>query len=417
MYQLYKFLSLLIYPFIKLLLSNRVKNGKEHSERYVEKLGYTTKIRPEGKLIWFHVASIGEFNAVLPIIREISNKYPKVYILVTTVTLTAAHIAENNLPHNAFHQFAPLDCYNIIKRFLDYWHPDLTIWTESEFWPNTLTLTAKHSKILLINGRLSQKSYQKWRIVSFFAKKILSNFSLILTQNKESKIFLQLLGLKGIIELGNLKFVADNFAFNEDEIDNLKKQIGTRIVLMVASTHPGEEEIFAQIHKNLKQYNILTIIAPRHPIRKNEVIEMLTKEKISFITRSSKEKIKDKTDVLLVDTLGEFGIFYRISNIVCVGGSWTRVGHNFIEAAKLKNLIIFGPNMENSREVADFFLEQKASIEAKKPNEIEKIIRHYIYAPKNFSNYSDNATKIVYEMNKVKEVVMDYIDPYIKEIY
>lgn len=398
------------------LLLRRVKNKKEDPNRFQEKLGYQTVKRRKGRLIWFHAASIGEFNAILPIIRIIASEYPNFNILVTTVTMTAAQIAEKNLPKNAIHQFAPLDCYNIVKRFIEYWQPDLVIWTESEFWPNMLILARRYSKILLINARLSERSFTKWNYVSSFARYILNNFSLILAQNQESKIFIEKLGVQNAIESGNLKFVAENFVFDSEEVDTLKKQIKDRIVVMAASTHPGEEEIFVQIQENLKEYPILMVLAPRHPTRKEEVVEILKKYKINFITRSSKDKITSDVKVLLVDTLGEFGLFYRLSKIVCIGGSWTKIGHNFIEPAKLGNLIIFGPNMDNSREVSDFFLKKEAAISAKNIIEIEEIIKNYILDPQIFYNYQKNAENAVNEMNKVKEIVMARIRPYIIEI-
>lgn len=416
MYQIYKFISILIYPFIKLLLLKRVANKKEDPDRYLEKLGYTDIIRPSGKIIWFHAASIGEFNAILPIIRSISSNSPSLNILVTTVTLTAAKIAKDNLPKNAIHQFAPLDCYNIIKKFIDYWKPDLTIWTESEFWPNMLVLASNRANLLLINARLSENSFSKWVFAKPLAKFILSLFNLILTQNKESKDFINKLGVENVIESGNLKFIAENFIFDSKEIDSLKKQTKDRTILMAASTHPGEEEMFIQIQQNLKDKDLLTIIAPRHPNRTKEMIELLKEYQINFITRSSKDKITKNTEILLVDTLGEFGLFYRLSNIVCVGGSWTRIGHNFIEPAKLRNIIILGPNMNNSREVSDLFINKKAAIVAKNSSEIEENVKNYILAPQTFYTYQDNAENTVNEMNKVKTVVMNYIQPYLNKI-
>ncbi len=412
MYQLYKFLSILIYPLVRLLLLKRLYNRKEDPKRYQEKLGCYKILRPQGRLVWFHAASIGEFNAILPIIRSL----PKVNILVTTVTITAAQIAKNNLPSNAIHQFAPLDCYNIVKKFIGYWQPDLVIWTESEFWPNMLVLAKKHAKLLLINARLSKKSFSRWRFAKPLARFILNNFSLILTQNKESKIFIEKLGVKNVLESGNLKFIAENFTFDKQEVMQLKNEIQNRVVVMAASTHPGEEDIFIQIQKNLKKYNLLTVIAPRHPDRKEEVVDLLKSSKMNFITRSSKDKITKDTNVLLVDTLGEFGLFYRLSDIVCIGGSWKKIGHNFIEPAKLKNLIIFGPNMYNSREVSDLFLDKKAAITANNVLEIEKIIKSYILDPKEFYLYQDNAEKVVNQMNKIKAVVISYIESYVNEI-
>jgi 3-deoxy-D-manno-octulosonic-acid transferase len=158
---------------------------------------------------------------------------------------------------------------------------------------------------------------------------------------------------------------------------------------------------------------LITILAPRHPNRSAEVIATLKASSLNFITRSSKEKISNDTQVILVDTLGEFGLFYRLSEIVCIGGSWHKIGHNFIEAAKLRNLIIFGSNMQNSREVSNLFLKQKASINANNAQDIEEIIKNYIDNPNDFIDYKNNAENIVDEMNKVKETVLNYIKPYI----
>lgn len=416
MYQIYKFISILIYPLIRILLLKRVDNKKEDPNRYLEKLGYSNISRPSGKLIWFHAASIGEFNAILPIIRSISSEFPSINILVTTVTITAAKIAKNNLPGNAIHQFAPLDCHNIVKRFINHWQPNLAIWTESEFWPNMLVLTHNRAKLLLINARLSEKSFSRWIFAKPLAKSILNLFSLILTQNKESKTLIEKLDIKNVIESGNLKFIAENFTFNSKEVESFKKQIKERPIVMAASTHPGEEDMFIQIQNNLQKHNLLTIIAPRHPIRTKEVLNLLQESNLNFITRSSNKKITKNTDILLVDTLGEFGLFYRLSNIVCIGGSWSRIGHNFIEPAKLRNLIIFGPNMDNSREVSDLFLNKKAAINAKNALEAQEIVENYVLNPQKFYTYLDNAENAVNEMNKIKTVVMNYIRPYINKI-
>jgi 3-deoxy-D-manno-octulosonic-acid transferase len=415
MYKTYRILSFLIYPFIYFLLLWRVLRGKENGVRYTEKLGYYTVSRPKGKLIWFHAASIGEFNAMLPVMKSISEEYPDIHLLVTTVTVTAANVAKHNLPDNAVHQYAPLDCINIAKRFIEYWHPDLVVWTESELWPNLLNLCHKRSKLLLINARLSQKSFEKWSLIKPLAKFVLSNFSLILAQSKETKNFLQQLGAENVIYAGNLKFVAANFAFNVNEAKKIKTRIKNRTVIMAASTHPGEEEMFALLHRNLKQQhpNILTIIAPRHPSRTEEVLKLLGRLKLNTVTRTSKADITDDVDILLVNTVGEFGLFFHLTEVVCTGGSWSKIGHSFIEPAKLKNLIIFGPHMENSREVADEFLARKAAITVNNGIELEKVILEYINNPENFANFKENGEKIVDEMNQVKERVLKKIRSYV----
>ncbi len=416
MYKLYQIISLLVYPLVRLLLVFRALKGKEDKNRYQEKLGFASDIRPAGKLIWFHAASIGEFNAVLPIIKEIVDKYPLINVLVTTVTLTSANIAKNNLPERVITQFMPLDCINIAQRFISYWQPSLVIWTESELWPNIIHLASKNAKLLLINARISQKSFSRWSLVPDFANAVLNKFSLILAQSEETKEFLESLGQKNIEYLGNLKFIAANFTFDINELKQIEAQIKDRIVLMAASTHPGEEEMFKEVHCELKaKYpQLLTIIAPRHPSRIAEVKATLSN--LNVVTRSTKNPINKDTDILLVDTIGEFGLFFRLSKVMCVGGSWKKIAHSFIEAAKLKNLIIFGPNMNNSREIADNFLQNKAAIFAKDGIEIEQILDSYLLDPRKFDSFIENSEQIVDKMSQVKEKILSKMLPYLDKI-
>lgn len=416
MYLFYKYLSVLIYPLLVILLKKRVRIGKEDSSRYIEKLGKYTIKRPFGKLIWFHAASIGEFNAILPIIIEIYEKYPHSKILVTTVTVTAAKIAEKNLPKNAIHQFAPLDSYLVVRRFLLYWQPDLTIWTESEFWPNLLIEAKKQSPILLINARFSEKSFSRWKFFPSFAKQILSCFSLILTQNIETKNFIEYFSINNVTYSGNLKFIAANFNYDKDQLNILKNQLLDRVIVMAASTHPGEEEIFTNIHANLKlKYpKLFTIIAPRHPNRVDEVISVLEKYNLSYVVRSKNSPITKETDVLLVDTIGEFGLFYRLSNIVGMGGSWCKISHNIIEPANLGNIVILGPNFENSKEITDIFLKNNAVILAKTSQEIQSTIEEFTVNSHNFSQIKKNAQSTIQEMDKVKEKTLTFIKPFLE---
>ncbi|MEK6734728.1 MAG: 3-deoxy-D-manno-octulosonic acid transferase [Pseudomonadota bacterium] len=409
-YKIYQLLSFLIYPLIHVILLTRVIKGKEDYLRYKEKLGFYNVKRPSGKLIWFHAASIGEFNAILPIIKSITNHN----ILVTTVTLTAANIAKNNLPSNAFHQFMPLDCINIVKRFYSYWRPNLVIWTESEIWPNIISTC--NVPLLLINARISEKSYKHWCNFTNFTSFILSKFDLITAQSIETKNYLEKLGARNIHYFGNLKYLANNFNYDEVELKNIKSQIKNRVVIMAASTHSGEEEMFIALSKNLKENypKLLIIIAPRHPTRSEAVIKLM--EGVNFVTRSSKNPIKNDTEIFLLDTIGEFGLFFRLTDIVCMGGSWKRIAHSFIEPAKLGNLIIFGPNTYNSREVADEFLEKKAALFALDEAEIEKIVREFLEAPKAFANYKNNAIRTVDEMSQVKEKVIGKLSFYLDRL-
>lgn len=411
MYKIYRFLSCLLYPFLIIILYFRVIKGKEDKERYKEKLGFYKILRPEGKLIWFHAASIGEFNAILPIILFVAQKHK---LLLTTVTLTAAKIAKANLPQNAIHQFMPFDSIVCVKRFLKYWHPDLIIWTESEIWPNII-LESKAKKIL-INARISEKSFQRWNYFKKFASQILNQFSLILAQSEETKNHLKKLGFPNAEFLGNLKYVANNFNYNKQELEHIKTQTKDRLIIMAASTHPGEEVMMGGIYSSLKKKypNILTIIAPRHVERAQAVLNDLVGMKI--VLRSKKEEIDQKTDILLVDTIGEFGLFYRLSKIVCMGGSWKKIAHSFLEPAKLGNLIIIGPNIDNSREIAESFIKEEAAILALNEKEISQAIENYLLFPEQSQKIIDSATNIVEEMNQVKDKVIAKLAPFVYKL-
>lgn len=416
--KIYYYISFIIYPLVLLNLKLRVMSGKENKLRFREKLGFTDKLRPAGPLIWFHAASIGEFYAILPVIKTIKDSFPSINILLTGVTITSAEIAQKNLPPGVIHQFAPLDCPNICNKFIMHWKPNLVIWTESEIWPNLLIKAQKNSKLLFINARISFKSYGKWLTIKSFAQYILSLFDLILAQSTETKDYLLNLGAKNVECFGNLKFVASNFNYSEGELIDLKNQLADKSIVMAASTHPGEEEMLVGVYKNLKIIypNLFLIIAPRHPSRAASVLEFLTSAKINVITRSSNQKIDSKTDVFLIDTLGEFGLFYRLTEVVCMGGSWSRIGHSIIEPAKLDNLIIFGPNMDNSREVAASFLSHKAATFAKDSDEISNIIKIYLDDKSKFTSYKANAKSLVEKMEQVMPQVMEKITPYIQEI-
>ncbi len=413
MNKFYQFISWIIYPFIIILLSFRVFKGKENKLRYKEKLGYSTISRPDGKLIWFHAASIGEFNAILPIIKMICEKFNH-SVLVTTVTLTAATIAHNNLPKNSFHQFMPLDSIIIVRRFLKYWRPDLVIWTESEIWPNML-LQCKAIK-LLVNARISNSSFRIWKKFKNFSKMIFAQFDLILAQSEETKNYLEQLGGENILYLGNLKYVASQFDFDPNKLEALIKQVENRKIILGASTHAKEEAMLKEVHLKLKAKfpNLLTIIAPRHPQRIQEVINDLEGLHLAF--RSQNHEITKDTDIFIVDTLGELGIFYRLSKVVCIGGSWKRIAHSFLEPAKLGNLIIFGPNYSNSKEVSELFLNEKAAILAKDVDEIANYIDNFFSHPVDFGSYVNKSMEIVEEMFQVKEKISKKILPFIERL-
>jgi 3-deoxy-D-manno-octulosonic-acid transferase len=361
MFKLYAFLVTMLQPFIYLLLNYRRRIGKEHATRFPERLGIATKKRPNGKIIWFHAASVGELNAILPLINHMAKDNHKLNILVTTVTLTSAAIAQKNLPKNSFHQFVPIDTNKAVKRFLAHWKPDLAIWTESELWPNLIHRTHKVCRLILLNARISDRSYSKWLKYRFFAQRILAEFDLILPQENTDLERLKSLGAKNIQYIGNLKYDAPALAFDKSELAKLKAQIGKRPVFVAASTHSGEEVEIIKCHKILqeKHPNLLTIIVPRHSKRSAEIAEGLST--INFATRSINEKITAKTAIYLADTMGELGLFYSLADVSFVGGSLMDVGgHNPLEPARFKNAIISGAHIFNFTTIYNEMQQAKA---------------------------------------------------------
>ena len=260
---IYKIITFVFYPFIILHLIYRLCQKKEHKESLVQKLGFAYCKRPEGKLIWLHASSVGEVLSILPFIEYFS-KNNKFSILLTTSTISSAKLIKTKLPENVIHQFLPIDCINVVKRFLKFWQPNLILWTESELWPNVIIESAKNCEIILINGRISDKSFEKWARYKTTTTTLLHCFSLLMAQSKEDKEKIESLGGKNVICFGNIKYCSKAFDADKKILSLFKKNIKNRIVLMAASTHFNEEEIILSHFKKLKQNfpELFLIISP-----------------------------------------------------------------------------------------------------------------------------------------------------------
>jgi len=352
--KLYRLAWKICYPFIELYLWRRRRQGKEDERRFDERLGVPSLPRPNGQIVWIHCASVGESASVLPLIDEMLQGNAWIHIMVTTGTITSAEFMAVRLPARAFHQYVPIDKPQFVEEFIDYWQPDLAIWVESEFWPNLLLATKQWGcPIILLNGRISDDSYEKWLKYHVSAKKILNCFDLVLPQSREDARKLKSLGAKRIKYMGNLKYGAPPLPHDVHELERLKKMIGQRFVWVAASTHPGEEEEVIRAHYKIKErmYSVLTIIVPRHPKRSQQIRDMIPQD-LNVSTRSMNERITEDTDIYIADSMGELGLFYRLAPIAFIGGSLVpHGGHNPIEAAHLDCAILTGPNMQNFAEI------------------------------------------------------------------
>ena len=229
-------------PIINLLLQRRVKQGKENVSRIEERRGLASEKRPDGPLLWIHAASLGETQSILSLIDRLSSDSPSLNILMTTGTVTSADLIRDRKPKKTIHQFMPVDRITWIRRFLNHWKPDLVIWVESEFWPNLLLETkARNTPIVLLNARISERSYKRWKQAQNSAELLMSCFSIILAQDNLVSKRLQSLGAKDVRTMGNLKTEALPLPANASELLVLQDEIGTRPVWLAASTHESEE--------------------------------------------------------------------------------------------------------------------------------------------------------------------------------
>lgn len=349
-------------------LQKRLARGKEDPDRLPERLGQYTKPRPDGPLIWIHAASVGESQSVLELARRILSARPELHCMITTGTVTSARALEGQLPDRMFHQFIPLDTIDAVEGFLTHWQPDLAIWTESELWPALLLHTRKHDiPMLLVNARMSEKSYKRWRMFSGTASSLLNLFDKALVQNTETAKFLQNLGMKSdrIVVAGSLKEGASPLPHNEIERKALAHMIAGRMVWLAASTHEGEEAACMAAHRHACRSfpELLLILAPRHPERGDEIAAMLRADGLVVAQRSKGQDIENRTDVYLADTIGEMGLWFRLAPVSFMGGSLSETGgHNPFEPATLGSAILYGPHVFNFTDAYADLASAKAAI-------------------------------------------------------
>ena len=340
-------------PLAPLLLRQRAARGKEDRARIPERLGYSRIARPEGRLVWVHGASVGESLSALPLIEKLLADGIKV--LVTSGTVTSATMMQQRLTHGALHQFVPLDTPGAVARFLDHWKPNAGLFVESDLWPNLILAAKKRGvRLALVNARISARSAERWRWARKSVAALLGAFDVVLAQDETIAERFRSLGARDVQVSGSLKADAPPLAANETTLVNLRKQIGSRPVLLAAQTHPGEDETILPAHDLLRAQfpDLLTILVPRH-IERGADIEMLCAGRTST-RRSTGMAITDQTAIYIADTLGEMGIFYRLSPFCFLGGTLVPLGgHNPLEPAILHCAVLAGPHTANAASAFD----------------------------------------------------------------
>ncbi len=350
---IYNTMVRVLYPvLIRRYIEKRKKIGKEDVKRFNERVGRPIMKRPEGRLVWLHGASVGESISMLPLINKLLEIYPDIHVMVTTGTTTSAEVMAKRLPERAFHQYLPIDNPVFTTRFVRYWQPTIALWFESEFWPAMLSsIKRRNIPLILINGRISNKTFKRWQQFEYIIKELLGCFTACLGQSEEDAYRLRVLGAKDAMCLGNLKYAGLPIPVDAEKKKEILAQIGNRPLWLVSSTHHDEETKIGRFLKELqeKHPNLLTLIAPRHPNRGTEIRDHLRDEYgLNVALRSADEKITSNTDVYIADTIGEMGIWYEIAPIVFVGGSLIpHGGQNFMEPSRCRDAVIVGPHMHN----------------------------------------------------------------------
>jgi 3-deoxy-D-manno-octulosonic-acid transferase len=341
-----------VYPLIGTYVGWRASRGKEDRARRRERYGYASKSRLPGPIIWVHAASVGETNAVVPLVQRILDY--GVNVVLTTGTVTSARVVEEVLGDSVIHQYVPLDLKPAVSRFLDHWEPDLAIIAESEIWPMTiLELGERRVPQVLVNGRLSDRSFRSWKKRSDLAEALFENLAHVVAQSDVDGERFQTLGARPVTVSGNLKVDVVPPGADEAALARLTRQLGNRPTWAAISTHDGEEKIAAEVHLTLRTRhpNLLTIVVPRHPERGAGLVSEFAAMGLKTVRRTSGEDLAPDTDILLGDTIGEMGLYLRLTEIAFVGRSLTAEGgQNPLEPAMLETAVLAGRNVQNFRD-------------------------------------------------------------------
>jgi 3-deoxy-D-manno-octulosonic-acid transferase len=408
-------------PVVALYLARRMAHGKEDRERFAERQGRASRQRPPGPLVWVHAASNGEAVSMLSLIDRLLVERPALSVLVTTGTVTSARLLAHRLPaERAWHQYVPVDRTVYVRRFLEHWRPDLALWVESELWPNLIAETDRAgTPLLLLNGRMSQRSLQGWQRLPGLIGPILACFELCLAQDDVQAGRFRRLGAAAATSVGDLKTAAAPLPCDEGELARIAADAADRPLWLAASTHAGEEEAAAEVHRALQRERrgLLTIIAPRHPARATEIAAMLQARGLNVARRSTGDALDAKTDIYLADTLGELGLFYRLAGIAFIGGSLTPVGgHNPLEAAMLDCAILHGPDMSNCAAIAKSLADAGATIAVADAGELTAAVRRLLNDPVERAARAAAAAGVATDNQAVLDAVLKRIAPWLDRL-
>ena len=404
MHTIYTCLSYLLHFFLNIFLKFKIFKKKEDPLRYQEKLGIYN-LKNNESTIWFHSSSLGEIKSITSLILFYEKKISK-KILLTTSTKSSAEYCQKQFHNykNIVHQFAPLDSPIVVKKFLNHWKPKVCIFVESEIWPNLIFESKKIGKLILLNARLSENSFSKWKIFKAFAKEIFNQFDLILTQSYKTKSFIEYFENQRAKHYGNLKFCESNNKDNMQVPNNFKFQKNTWAAM---STHRSEEKFIIDTIRIMKRNNFISscVLVPRHINRVVEITKLLKKNKMTYELHSQKISSSEKVDFFIIDSYGQAKEIFSKINTVFMGGTIIQHGgQNPIEAAKEGCKIFHGPSIENFDEIFLFLRENQISQQIKDQQDLAEVLT------KELKNPGDRGTirKVIEE--KGQKILIDHVN-------
>lgn len=413
----YRWIGTAIYPLVWSYLAARAVKGKEDSARRQERYGHASAPRPQGPLVWFHAASVGETTAVIPLIREVSRR--GIAVVLTTGTTTSARLAADRLGPGIIHQYVPLDFKPAVARFLDYWEPDLAIIAESEIWPMTIVeLGQRHIPQVLVNGRLSDRTFGRWKKRPWLADALFENLALVIAQSDLDADRFRTLGALPVMVSGNLKVDTDAPPHDGQVLKHYRQQIRDRKTWAAISTFDGEENAAGTVHRALKERTgLLTIVVPRHPERCDAIEAMLNAKGLTVARRTRNDPITPETDIFLGDTIGEMGLYLRLTDVAFVGRSlFAEGGQNPLEPAMLGCAILSGGNVQNFRDTYQMLAKNGSAKIVRDVEMLAKGVNYLLVNDEVRRKMIDAGLETVHEMRGALSATIRGLEPYINPL-
>jgi len=422
--QIYRTFTIVFAPAAPLFLFWREKNGLEDKARKPERLGLTQQMPLPRPLAWLHGASLGESLSLLPLIEKLAGR--GFHILLTTGTVTSANVMARRLPAHALHQYVPLDVPRFMARFLDHWQPDIAFLAESELWPNLLIETHERKiPLVLVNARMSERSFRRWQQLPRFAEALLTKTDLCLAQSATDAERFQHLGARHVHIGGNLKFDVAPPPADAQKLAEWQARLGGRPVWLAAATHPGEEEIVFATHKALLGIHphLLTIVAPRHPRRRDEIVEAAKAQGLACRLRSQDGDQPPPVEGLYIaDSVGEMGLFYRLAEIAFIGKSLSAKsltvsgGQSPLEAAKLGCAILHGPDVGNFADIYQHLDASGGAVEVEDADALAQTIAELLADKMGLRDMARAASRLVASLSGATDYIMQAIEPHILQL-